>query len=130
MFRFAIIHIKAPAGAETRIARPRIFKVRSKREMTMVFITCGLRKGGSSKEKEDSSSGKKHEVIILVIPRVPKTPIKIKTRINSAAMGACQPWQKVLPIKREDRVINIENRPLQGIKQLVIIAANRSRREL
>ena len=119
------IQMIIPVGAETLIARKRIRKVRSRKDRVRICDIFGLRYGGNSRQNMDFVFSGYSLVINAVTGSVIVMPQRIKKRRNNAAAIDSIPCPKILPMKRVDRVIRREKRPLHGTKQLVIIAARR-----
>ena len=89
-------------------------------DLTITLIICGLLYGGNSKINEDFSPFKIVSDNILEITNV----IKIENKINK--VKAKEP-KILLVIKNIDiKVIKRGNLPLQGTKELVIMAINLS----
>ncbi len=121
---FAIIQIINPAGAATDTARPKTKSVLSKTDRAITLLICGFLNGGSSSEKDDGTPFKHVFVRIFdtkSVMKIPKQITAVKIKVDITFDEKFEETKKMEIIE-----INIGKRPLQGTKEFVKIAVNRS----
>jgi hypothetical protein len=123
IFIFANNQIIKPAGAATQIARINTKTTFSLTLFKIVFTNCGLRSGGISITNELLCPFK--TVLLKIFDEIiVTTSDKHKSASNIIAAPTLLSLKNITII-----AINKGNLPLQGVKEFVIIAINRSRGE-
>ena len=123
-------HITTPAGAATKIARPKTKSVLSKTERIITLQNCGFLYGGSSRVKKDGSPFKIVIDKIFDVKRVIKSPKIISIDKYIAQIKLFKTEFELNPTKNiVMSAISVGKRPLHGVKLLVNIAIILSRGE-
>ncbi len=116
-------HITTPAGAATKMARPKTKSVLSKTERIITLPNCGFLYGGSSSVKKD---GRPFRIVvdrIFDVKNVINSPKIIIPDKYIAQIKLFKTEFELNPIKNiVISAIRVGKRPLQGVKLLVSIA--------
>ena len=122
---FAVKKIIIEAGIEDVIALPKTKIVRSKTLLTITLPICGFLNGGNSRIK---GFGFPFKNVLDNSDVASSVTATLKTMNKVKIIADKKPFKVPFPITKKAVIIAVimGKRPLQGTKQLVIIASNRS----